>query len=351
LGLRYTKDTDVYKDGLATYYDDSGAPRLISVSNYPGPYLIQPIGALPPSSGPLPGGLTREGDSSKISGRAIVDWKIADQIMTYASYSRGYRAGTFNGLAYGTSNQVYFVQPETVDSYELGFKSRFLENKLQVNGAVFYEKITGQQGQVVDATATANLVSLDGKLDGLELDIQYQALSTLRLNAAVGVLHSYYDSATCPTKLLTGFPAQQGNCVASATGNVSVGGNPFPFAAKSSANLGFDWDALSTSWGKVAVHADTAYTGHFYYDSFGNYSVPPLTHLATGAFTQGSGNYWLLNSRLTYLLDRYSISVWGKNLTNKLYYPYGISLENLFGSGYRIPADPLTFGVEFGVKF
>jgi iron complex outermembrane recepter protein len=351
VGLRYTKDSDNYKDGLATYYDDSGAPRLISVSNYPGPYLIAPIGALPATGGPLPGGLNRDGDSSKLSGRAIVDWKITDQIMTYASFSRGYRAGTFNGLAYGTSNQVYFVQPETVNAYEVGFKSRFLDNKLQVNGAAFYDVYKGQQGQVVDATATANLVSLDGKVDGFELDIQYLLLSTLRLNASVGVLHSYYDSATCPAKLLTGFPAQQGNCVASATGNVSVGGNPFPFAAKSSANLGFDWDALATSAGKFTVHGDTAYTGHFYYDSFGNYSVPPLTHLATGVFTQGSGNYWLVNSRLTYSLDRYSVSAWGKNLTSKRYYPYGISLENLFGTGYRIPGDPLTFGVELAVKF
>jgi iron complex outermembrane receptor protein len=43
LGLRYTKDTDVYKDGLATYYDDAGAARLITVSNFAGPYFIQPL--------------------------------------------------------------------------------------------------------------------------------------------------------------------------------------------------------------------------------------------------------------------------------------------------------------------
>jgi iron complex outermembrane receptor protein len=271
--------------------------------------------------------------------------------MAYASFARGYRGGTFNGLAYGSSNQVYFVQPETLDAVEAGIKTRFLDNKLQVNGAIFYERIKGQQGQVVDATATANLISLDGKLDGMEVDIQYQALSTLLFNASAGWLHSYYDSASCPAKLLTGFPAQQGNCVASATGNVSVGGNPFPYAAKASANFGFDWDAWTMAANKVTVHADTAYTGHFYYDSFGNYSVPPLTHLTTGAFTQGSGNYWLLNGRLTYRVDQYSIAAWGKNLTDKRYYPFGISTENLFGNDYRVPGDPRTFGVEFSVKF
>jgi iron complex outermembrane receptor protein len=351
LGLRYTKDTDKYKDGRATYYDDSGAARLITVSDFAGPYFIAPIGPIPASAGPLPGGLEREGDSSKVSGRAIVDYKIADQIKAYVSYSRGYRAGTFNGLAYGSSNQVYFVPPETVDAYEFGVKSRFLDNRLQINFATFYDIYKGQQGQVVDASATANLVSLNGKIQGEEVDIEFQALPSLLLTASVGVLHSYYDKAICPATPLTGFPAQQGNCVASATGNVSVGGNPFPYAAKSSANLGFDWTAIALGKNSLTVHADTAYTGHFYFDSFANYSVPPLDRLSTGTFTRGSGNYWLLNSRVTYSIDQYSIAAWGKNLTDRRYYPYGISLENLFGNGYQIPGDPRTFGIEATYKF
>jgi iron complex outermembrane receptor protein len=350
-GVRYTTDKNNFKDGVTTYYDDSGAPRLLTVSNYPGPYFIQPVGPIPASGGTFPGGLTREGRSNKISGRFILDWKLAEQILTYASYSRGYRAGTFNGLAYGSSNQVYFVPPEQVDAIEAGIKSRFFDNRLQINGAAFHYKYKGQQGQVVDKTATANLISFDGKIDGLELDLQWAATSTLRLDASWGLLHSRYDDATCPTTPLTGFPAQVGNCVSSAGGNVSVGGNPFPYAAKSSANLGFDWDAWSTETGKLSLHADTAYTGHFYFDSFGDYSRGALPQVSSGVFSQGSGNYWILNSRLTYSMDHYSISAWGKNLTDKVYYPYGIAIENLFGNGYRVRAAPLTFGVEISANF
>jgi iron complex outermembrane recepter protein len=350
-GLRYTKDKNNFKDGLTTYYDDSGAARLLTVSNYPGPYFIQPVGPIPASGGAFPGGLTREGRSSKLSGRFILDWKLAEQILTYASYSRGYRAGTFNGLAYGSSNQVYFVPPEQVDAIEGGVKSRFFDNRLQINGAIFHYKYKGQQGQVVDKTATANLISLDGKIDGLEMDIQFAATPTLRLDASWGLLHSRYDDATCPVTPLTGFPAQVGNCVSSSGGNVSVGGNPFPYAAKSSANFGFDWDAWSNASSRVSLHGDTAYTGHFNFDSFGNYSAGPLPHVASGKFADGSGNYWIVNGRLTYSLDHYSISAWGKNLTNKVYYPFGIAIENLFGNGYRVRAAPLTFGVEVNVSF
>ncbi len=308
------------------------------------------------SPGPVPGGLARDGSSNKLSGRVIVDWKPIDTALVYASYSRGYRSGTFNGLAYGSSNQVYFVKPEQVDAFEVGFKSRFADNRLQVNGSLFYYDYKGQQGQVVDGTATANLISLNGKLKGLELDVQYAATSRLRLNASLGLLNTKYDNTTCPAAPITGFPAQIGSCVASAyvagNPNVSVGGNPFPYAAKSSANLGFDWDAFDAGSGKVTVHGDAAYTGRFYYDSFKDYSAGPLPKVASGAFNHGEGDYWVLNGRITFEVSKkYAISLWGKNLTDKLYYPFGISLENLFGVGYRVRAQPRTFGVEAMAKF
>ncbi len=50
-------------------------------------------------------------------------------------------------------------------------------------------------------------------------------------------------------------------------------------------------------------------------------------------------------------MGRYSISAWGKNLTDKVYYPFGISLENLFGDGYRVRAQPRTYGVEATLRF
>jgi iron complex outermembrane receptor protein len=281
----------------------------------------------------------------------ILDWKPTEATLIYASYSRGYRAGTFNGLAYGSANQVYFVAPESVDAYEVGFKSRWLDNRLQVNGAAFYYNYKGQQGQVVDATATANLISLNGALRGLELEAQFAVTERLTLNAALGLLHSRYADGACPSAPVTGFPAQVGSCVVSSGGAVSVAGNPFPYAARSSVNLGFDWKAFEIGSGKVLLHGDAAYTGRFYYDSFANYSLGPLTHVATGAFAEGEGDYWVVKARLTYEIGRYSVSAWVKNLTDKTYYPYGISIENLFGNGYRVRAEPRTFGLEAKASF
>ncbi|GGY90060.1 TonB-dependent receptor [Novosphingobium colocasiae] len=361
-GLRYTIDKNTFKDGITTYYDDTGTARMLTVSDYAGgPYFLAPIydptGTLviPASTGPLPGGLERRGKTKKFSGRAIVDWKPVDGVMLYASYSKGYRAGTFNGLAYGSANQVYFVRPEQVDAYEVGFKTRFMNNRVQINGAFFYYDYQGQQGQVVDNTATANLIALDGTLKGFEADMQFAATDTLTLTAAVGVLDTKYkgfDQTKCAALSLAGkFPAQQGSCVQSSGGNVSVGGNPFPYAAKLSLNFGFDWDAVELGDGKIKIHGDTSYTGKFYFDSFKDYSRGPLVNVTTGDFANGSGKYWLANGRISFDTPNYTVSLWGKNLTNKTYYPYGIAIENLFGNGYRVRAQPRTYGVEATVRF
>ncbi|GAB7552326.1 TonB-dependent receptor [Novosphingobium sp. 11B] len=368
-GLRYTIDKTRFMDGITTYYDDAGNARMITVSDFNDPalgntYFIEPVrdeagNIVIPSyrdlGVPMPGGLERSGKSKKFTGRAILDWKPIDDVMLYASFSRGYRAGTFNGLAYGSANQVYFVRPEQVNAYEIGFKSRFLNNRVQVNGAFFYYDYKGQQGQVVDNTATANLIALDGTLKGFEADIQFAATDRLTLTASVGILDSKYkgyDQAACAAKDLSGqFPAQDGSCVQTSGGNVSVGGNPFPYAAKSSLNFGFDWDAVELGGGTIKLHGDASYTGRYYFDSFKDYSRGPLPSVASGKFGEGNGDYWLLNGRISYDTPRYTISVWGKNLTNKVYYPYGISLENLFGNGYRVRGLPRTYGIEATMRF
>ena len=362
-GLRYTHDKNQFLDGITTFYDDAGTARLLTVSNFAGgAYFLQPVftpaGALAvpsfPSLGiPLPGGLTRTGSSGRISGRAILDWKPIEHVLVYGSYSRGYRSGTFNGLAYGSANQVYFVPPETVDAFEVGLKSRFLDNRAQFNVSAFYYKYKGQQGQVVDASATANLISLNGKLYGIEADAQFQPIPSLTLSATLGLLHTRYDDGACPANpaLIPNFPAQLGSCVVSSGGPVSVGGNPFPYAAKSSATGAFDWVPLNNGTDKLTIHGDVDYTGKFYFDSFKDYSAGPLPKVASGVFGQGSGNYVIANARVTLTHDRYTIAAWGKNLTNKAYYPFGISIENLFGNGYRVRGQPITYGVEATVRF
>ena len=360
-GLRYTTDTTDYKNGITTYYDDAGNPRMLAVSAYGAPYFLAPIldeagnVVIPATAAPNPGGVNKSGKTSRVSGRAILDWKPVEDVMLYASGSRGYRAGTFNGLAYISSPQVYFVRPEEVNAYEVGFKTRFLDNRLQINGSFFYYDYKNQQSQVVDQSVTANIITLNGTMKGLEVDVEFAATDRLTLSASLGLLDSKYegyDQATCAGLNLTGlFPAQAGSCVQSGAGSVSVGGNPFPYAPKSSANLGFDWDAADIGDGVLKVHGDAAYTGRFYYDSFKDYDRGVLRNLGTGPYTDGDGEYWVFNGRVSYVADRYTLSLWGKNLSNKLYFPAGYPNEGITGAGYLVRALPRTYGFEATLRF
>ena len=362
VGLRYSDDTLEYSEGKSVFYDDAGTARAIFVSDFVNPmsggyapYFLEDVydsdGVLVGTAAQLNGGastapndLKLKDGSEDVSGRVIVDWHITDSNMVYASYSRGYRAGTMNGLSYASANQVYFVEPEEVDAFEVGVKARAFDDTVQINAAAFYYDYKGQQGQVVDGSATAFLVSLDGKISGVEAELIYAPTDTLTIKAALGYLKSEYDNGACPPAGLTGF--QQGNCINSSAGAANVGGNSFPYAAKTSLNLGFDWDIAQAGEGTWTLHGDAAYTGEYYYDAFEEYNDPTIEGVSTGKYSEGDGDYWIYNARLAYETADWTVALWVKNLTDEEYYPFGISIENLFGNGYRMIAPPRTFGVE-----
>ena len=352
-GLRYTMDKFGYLDALTTFFDDTGAPRLYTVSDYapggvPSNYLI---GVSPGTAGPL----NRRDKSNALSGRAIIDWKASDDVLVYASYSRGYRGGTYNGLSFQSAAQAYFVEPEKVDAFEVGFKSRFLDNRLQFNVSAFYYDYKSQQQQLIDRTSTTFLINLDGKLKGLDAELIFAPIDSVRFNVGLGILDSNFAHGTCPAAPIGGAPPQVGNCVNTLTGNIDVGGNPFPYASNVSANFGVDWDVVELDSGKFTIHADTSYVGRYYYDVFGpyDYVAPQGTSVPSGRgpIQLGGGRYWLINGRISYTTDSFSIAGFVKNLTDKTYYPNAINVEGSYGSDYRIRAAPRTFGVEVSAKF
>ncbi len=365
LGARFTHDTFAYKDALTTFYDLTGAARAYTVSDYRDPATGKFAFYYPGvTSGPVHP-LNRSDSSNATTGRAIIDWKPLDGILLYGSYSRGYRGGTYNGLAFQGAQQVYFVKPETVDALEAGLKSRFLDNRVQVNLSVFHYNYHNQQQQLLDPSSTTYLVNLSGKETGLDADVQFKVNDVLRLDFGLGIIHSAFNHSPCPAVgiLATNPPPQVGNCLSTGAGNVDVGGNPFPYAAKQSGNFGINWKALQWDSGAINVSINTSYTGRYYFDTFGDYSyTSPIGKgpaggpvdartIAKGPIHVGGGDYWLLNSRVSYVTGNWTVAAWGKNLTDKLYYGNYINVEGSYGSDYRIRTAPRTFGLEVSMKF
>ncbi len=333
LGLRYTRDKVRYYDAKTTIFGLDGKTPIATTVPFSFPY---------DPNAPL---VSQEQSTGQLTGRFIADYKIAPDVLAYASYSHGYRAGTYNGLAYQDIGQVYFLKPEKVDAFEVGLKSRFLERRLQLNLAAFYYDYKNQQiAQVIGATSF--LRSAKGRIFGGEAELSAQVFETLRFDASLGFLNSKYTGnkidPTNPSSLTR-----------------DINGNPFPNAPNITATAGFDWTAYKQEDSKLTLHGDVQYMGKYYFDPFKNYNQNPCNAPAPGQATLaatpeiacGNPAYFLFNGRITYNLDKnIALSVWGKNLANKFYYVYGLNL-NAFYEDYLTRGAPRTIGAEATVRF
>ena len=87
-----------------------------------------------------------QADESKVTGTLKASLQVNDDVNSYASFSRGYKAGGFNldqeavGFRDASGNFVdqSRFEPETSDSWELGMKTRSFDGRLTVNGALFH---------------------------------------------------------------------------------------------------------------------------------------------------------------------------------------------------------------------
>jgi iron complex outermembrane receptor protein len=131
-------------------------------------------------------------------------WEIDEARMVYFLYSRGFRAGGFNGRpgTYDAASIPY--DPETVDNFEVGWKSEWFDSRLRLNGALFYMKYddkqeeqsvptsggTGQQTVVVNAAKA--------QVFGLEIDFAAYLTDELSINGNLGVLEAEYEKLIDP---------------------------------------------------------------------------------------------------------------------------------------------------------
>jgi iron complex outermembrane receptor protein len=134
-------------------------------------------------------------------------YQLNDALMFYFLYSRGFRAGGFNGRpgTYAAASIPY--DPETVDNFELGWKSEWFDSRLRLNGSLFYMKYddkqeeqsvptgggTGQQTLVVNAAKA--------RVYGLEIDLAAYITEQFSIAANLGVLEAEYEKLIDPITL------------------------------------------------------------------------------------------------------------------------------------------------------
>ena len=142
---------------------------------------------------------------SEFTPKVALSYEVTDDIMAYALYSRGYRAGGFNGRPTTVTAATIPYDPETVDNFEVGFKSELFDNRVRLNGSVFFMKYDDKQ-EDVDVPAPGGtgrenrtLNASSAELAGVELDMTAVVSQHLTLSANVGYLDARYKDFLADT--------------------------------------------------------------------------------------------------------------------------------------------------------
>ena len=135
---------------------------------------------------------TLDAKFEEVTGRAGLDWRpdlgFSDDTLIYAFYSRGYKGGGINPPQPAGANLFpQTFEPEFINSYELGTKNTLANGALQLNATGFIYDYEGYQITQIVNRASANF-NVDAKLNGLELETIWNPVSTLIVNANLGVL-------------------------------------------------------------------------------------------------------------------------------------------------------------------
>ena len=127
--------------------------------------------------------------------RANLTWKVTDDAMLYYTWSQGFRAGGFNRpnsvettspLA-GIFTPPTFFGPDTLTNNEVGWKTEWLDHRVQFNGAIYQEEWKGAQISLFDPGVTGNLTFTanggDYRVRGIETSIVARVTTGLTVNA------------------------------------------------------------------------------------------------------------------------------------------------------------------------
>src|SRR5262249_25640397 len=83
--------------------------------------------------------------------------------------------------------------PETLDAYEVGFKSELMDHRLRLNGAVYYSEYSNMQVAVISGTGGAQTLNAGkAKIYGAELEAAMQVTRNLRVDANAGYIHDRF---------------------------------------------------------------------------------------------------------------------------------------------------------------
>jgi iron complex outermembrane receptor protein len=281
----------------------------------------------------------------KFTPKAGLRWQFTPEQMTYLSYSTGFRSGGFNGRGATLAAVTTPYNPETVDTFELGYKSQWLDDHLRFNADVFTSKYKNKQESIVEPVGgfqqTLVINASQATISGVELELVAVPVTGWTLSVDGGYLDAHYDSFCAnvngPTPGDTA-PGQCGPAQAVSGGYLVPTDNKSQVlsrAPKYTFSLVSNYD-FNLGPGIATVNGSARYKSE-YYTAFQNVPLD-LTPSRT-----------IYDASLSYGLDNWRFSIFGHNLSNKVVQNGALLVAGLFS--FENPTDPREWGAEIRVKF
>lgn len=194
-GLRYTDEEKSFLPDqiiYQNYFAGSGHPSLDA------PFMQVGSRILPH--------LKKETDISESTPLINLSYRWNDALMTYISYSEGFKSGGFSQRVFppqvagatapaGTADidLIPSFDPEFAEVYEVGFKYDGLDGRLRLNGAIFHTEYDDLQVQVFTSVAPVTKNAASATITGWEVEMNLLPADNWFIDASYGWLDPSYD--------------------------------------------------------------------------------------------------------------------------------------------------------------
>lgn len=268
-------------------------------------------------------------ETSGVPFKVGFEGQLTDEFLVYGNYSTGLKDAAINlGIL-----QAAPVRKETVQSFELGFKSSFFDRRLQVNSAVFtsdYEDLQIAQLKGVTASLTN---APKAQIDGVEIEVVAEPVQGLRLNGSVGYLNpELKEFENTPNVPADYFPKP---------GLQTLDGNQLPYIPNWTYTLGAAYRFEPRSGVSVELGGNYYYQSRIYFNEFNDTdnSQEPVGRVDLSASIGPSNDRWKAYGYVRNLTDE-------TVLTGTTIYAGFLGAEK--GASY---APPRHYGVGFSYSF
>ncbi len=241
-----------------------------------------------------------------------------ENITLYTTLSKGYKAGGFNATIERPEDEVY--NPEYSWNYEAGIKSVWLNDRLTANLSVFY--IDWQDQQVVQSVPSGHGIMIknagQSESKGIEFESRYRFNRSFNLAASFG----YTDAQFIDYKK---------------DETTDYSGNLLPLVPEYTLGVlaNYKYFVQSDLIKYILFNVNYKYFGKYYWD------VDNIAY---------QDPYGLLNANISVAMKKFTVGLWGKNLTDANYNRYYFTISTL-NKAYAEPAKPTQLGLFIKMKF